>query len=216
MTNKLEINGETLVERAIRESLSSSVLKTIVVSTDDPDIQQLAVATGAEAPFVRPDELSHDTASMVDVVLHAVNFFRSVGSRYSHIVLLQPTSPFRKANHIDEAVRLFLESGATSVVSVCRQSHPWKWSFSLASDKRLQHAFPDFEAGQRSQDAEYLFFPNGSIYVISTDSLEDRKTFFPETGLVGFEMSKLESTDIDDERDYTFARTIAEAMGNGV
>ena len=71
----------------------------------------------------------------------------------------------------------------------------------------------DFWPGQRSQDAEYMYFPNGAVFVISTKILESQKTFYTERDLIGFEMSWLESLDIDDWEDYELAQVIARALG---
>lgn len=200
--NKLQIEGKSLVERAIITSLESSSLDKIVVSTDDPDIQSSAINLGVEVPFLRPAEIARATSSSVDVVLHTIKYLKELGEQFSHILLLQPTSPFRDALHIDEAIRLYFDTDARSVISVCKQSHPWKWSFDLKTNGTLEQVYRTFEAGSRTQDAEYYFSPNGALYLISVEGLVSGKTFFPDAGCFGYEMTKLESIDIDDIEDF--------------
>ena len=211
--NTLEIGGMTLVEIAIQSALRSSLVHSVVVSTDDEEIRNQAIATGAYAPFLRPEGLSGSRTGSVEVVIHAINFLAKEGEEFSHILLLQPTSPLRTTAHIDGIIDQFFASGAQSAISVCKQEHPWTWSFRFAEGMIIESAFKDFEVGSRSQDSEYLYSPNGALYLTSIDLMLSQKTFFPTRGLTGFEMERQASVDIDSLEDLEIAAALAQFNG---
>ena len=108
------VGGKPLLEWTVAAARESTELTRFVVSTDDDEI---AAAAGADV-LRRPAELAQDDTPMIDVVRHAVEELAP-----DVVVLLQPTSPLRRAEHIDAAVRLLLDSGADSVVSVVAVPH---------------------------------------------------------------------------------------------
>ena len=108
------VGGKPLLEWTVAAARHSTELTRFVVSTDDDEI---AAAAGADV-LRRPAELAQDDTPMIDVVRHAVDELAP-----EVVVLLQPTSPLRRAEHIDAAVRLLLDSGADSVVSVVAVPH---------------------------------------------------------------------------------------------
>ena len=112
--NLAVVGGKPLLEWTLAAARDSTELTRFVVSTDDDAI---AAAAGADV-LRRPAELAQDDTPMIDVVRHAVEELAP-----DVVVLLQPTSPLRRAEHIDAAVRLLLESGADSVVSVVAVPH---------------------------------------------------------------------------------------------
>src|SRR5690606_23775120 len=91
----------------------------ICVSTDDIDIMRCVEQYPLKVPFRRPSELASDTASTYDVLRHVVSFYAKQGISYKYILLLQPTSPFRKTSHIQDILALGeLHPGAEMIVSV--------------------------------------------------------------------------------------------------
>lgn len=191
-----------LIAWTIRSALRSECFKRVVVSTDDPGIAECAEAAGAEVPFMRPAHLASDTASSLDVVQHAIE---ELGCEQS-IGLLQPTSPFRAAKHIQQAISLFHDSGAPALLSVAA-AKPLEWSMSLGEGGILAHALPDSGRPNRRQDAAALVQPNGALYLVQVDALIEKRSFTPE-GAIGYEMGKIDSIDIDDAEDFELARAI--------
>ncbi|MDX1761035.1 MAG: acylneuraminate cytidylyltransferase family protein, partial [Christiangramia sp.] len=106
-----------LIEYTVRAARQVFSDDQIIVSTDDPDIKKTAEAAGLKVPFLRPPELANDTAGTQEVLLHALDFAISQGKTPEVIVLLQPTSPFREARHIKEALKLY-DRDIEMVVSV--------------------------------------------------------------------------------------------------
>ena len=115
--NLAPLGAKPLVVWTIEAALGSARVERTVVSTDDAEIAELALAHGAEV-LDRPDELAGDDVTMRDVVAHALQTMEA-----DVVALLQPTSPFRTSRHVEEAVDLLVESGADGVVSVVEVPH---------------------------------------------------------------------------------------------
>jgi CMP-N,N'-diacetyllegionaminic acid synthase len=115
--NLAPVAGRPLLQWTVEAARGASELTSVVVSTDDDEI---AAAAGVEV-LRRPPELAADDTPMLDVVRHAVEQLAP-----DVVVLLQPTSPLRRAEHIDACVRLLLESGADAVVTVVAVPHAFR------------------------------------------------------------------------------------------
>lgn len=118
--NIKELCGKPLIAWSIEQAKSCSDIDRIVVSTDNEEIAEVAKKYGAEVPFIRPAELANDTASTIDVIFHATNWFKEHKDyRSEYILLLQPTSPLRIAEDIEGTVQMLKDKNARAVVSVC-------------------------------------------------------------------------------------------------
>jgi len=148
-------------------------LTRTLVSTDDPAIAEYAVAAGVDAPFLRPAALASDTATSIDVAQHALAWLEEHERwRVEVLVLLQPTSPMRRARHIDEAYAALGE--ADSVVSVVEVPHRFApWSV-LVRDGELVR---EYQAGElpfdrfRRQGQPVLYARNGPAVVVTRASV---------------------------------------------
>ena len=116
-----------LIAWTIEEVKKSDYLDNIIVSTDSQQIADIAIHYELEVPFLRPIEYAQDKSDATDVILHTLNWFKKNSNTFDYFVYLQPTSPFRKANHIDESIKkLCNQNIATSIVSVCIvKEHPF-------------------------------------------------------------------------------------------
>lgn len=191
-----------LIAWTIRSALRSGCFERVAVSTDDPAIAECARVAGAEVPFVRPAHLASDTASSLGVVQHAI---QELGCEQS-IGLLQPTSPFRSANHIRQAVARFFEDDLPALISVV-DAKPLEWSMRFGTGGILTKVNPADNNPTRRQDASSLVQPNGALYLVRVQAMEDARSFTPP-GTVGFRMSKIDSLDIDDADDFALAEAV--------
>ena len=117
--NLADLHGRSLLQRAIDAALEARGIDRLIVSTDAPAIAEAARAGGAEVPFLRPAELATDEASSLDVVRHAMAWAdQDEPDAFSHLVLLQPTSPLRTAGDIDLTLNLCRDRGCSTAVSV--------------------------------------------------------------------------------------------------
>lgn len=118
--NLAEVGGRSLLQRAIDAGLAARGIDRLIVSTDDQAIADQARAAGAEVPFMRPADLSTDEATSLDVVRHAADWAEAAEpGAFDHLVLLQPTSPLRDAQDVDETLALCRSRNRSSAVSVC-------------------------------------------------------------------------------------------------
>jgi len=200
--NIAELGGVPLIAWTVRAALASGVFGRVVVSTDDAEIAAAARAAGAEVPFLRPVELATAEARSVEVVRHALETLAVSGQ----FALLQPTSPFRNAHHLREAAARLEAVGGTSLISVVG-AKPLSWLFRLDESGRLCCANTGEVPVSRRQDAIPLYAPNGAIYLCETERfLASTELRFDDT--LGYEMSRIDSVDIDDPEDLALARAI--------
>ncbi len=213
--NILPLAGLPLIAWTIRSALSSGAFSEVLVSTDDKDIAAVAVQHGASVPWLRPLELSTDTATSIDVVLHAMTACESAGQAVDSLMLLQPTSPFRSPDLIANAVSLHEKSGYSPVVSVCpAKAHP-HWCFQLSADGSMESYGGRRSLATRSQDLPPAYQLNGSLYLAAVQDLRQERTFLTSNTKALVTYLPEESIDIDDAWDWRIAECFAATLPVG-
>lgn len=198
--NVLDLNAKPLIAYSIEAGLKSKYIDKVVVSSDDEEILNISKQYGAEI-IKRPNELASDTATTFDAIKHAIDNVET----YDYIVLLQPTSPLRNADHIDKAIELLMAKQADAVVSVCEMDHSPLWSNTLPADGNMYGFIKDEIKNKRSQDLEKYYRLNGAIYICKTDKLLEEKSFMLKEKIFAFTMDRKSSVDIDEEMDFKMA-----------
>ena len=201
--NVRNLGGKPLIAWTVEAALSSGCFKRVVVSTDDDLIAATAKDAGAEIPFVRPNKLASDTATSMDVVLHALDQLGWPDS----FAMLQPTSPLRTSTHIKEATSKFAASGADALISVSVGS-PASWLFEIDSNGQLSKLLHG-GIETHSQNAKLVCSPNGAIYFYKTQAFLNCGSFIPPS-TTAFEMSFIDSLDIDDFDDFLLVEWIVD------
>jgi len=206
--NKRIFCGKPLLQWSVENAIASSSVTKVIVSTDSEEIAEIACACGAEVPFLRPENLASDTSTSVDVILHAVDFLEDEGERFSYVVLLEPTSPLRKAEDIDDAFQLLCNySEAESIVSVSRtEGHHPAFLMKKTASGFLQPFCSSLQPIRR-QDISPVFFLDGTLYISRTQALRNKKSFYHELTL-GYEVPKYQSFEIDDEDDFIICEAL--------
>lgn len=201
------LKGKPLIHYTIDAARAVFDYSVICVSTDDESIKKVAEQTGLSVPFLRPESLATDTANTRSVLVHAYNFYKKNRNYMADtIVLLQPTSPLRNGNHINECLKLYDGNNVDQVLSVKEtDSNPYFLLFEEDEDGYLKKVLSgDFT---RKQDCPTVYEINGAIYVINVRSLLDSDTLiFSRTKK--YVMDKESSIDIDDEFDFNLAEFI--------
>lgn len=205
--NVKPLSGKPLIAWSIEAAQNSKYIDSVVVSTDDIEIKDISEKFGANVPFLRPESLSHDTASSFDVIRHAIQFLKIDGEN-NLIVLLQPTSPLRTVEELDDALEFFIRKKAKGVVSISECEHSPLWANVLPEDASMTHFIRPEVLGKRSQDLEKFYRLNGSIYIYQTQELIKNNQFFYHESVYGFETPLRNSVDIDTELDFLIAETI--------
>jgi len=202
--NIIPLGGKPLIAWTIEAATAVDAIDRLIVSTDDEAIARVAQDYQCEVPFMRPAELAADDTAGIDVVLHALDEL----DHFDIIVLLQPTSPFRTAAHIDGAMRLLMEQRAPSVVSVAQSAKPPEWLYYTDDNGRLEPMLKGREDLSRRQDSKPVFYLNGAIYVARTEWLREQGGFVGDD-TVAYVMPAESSIDIDEPWDLQLAAAIA-------
>jgi N-acylneuraminate cytidylyltransferase/CMP-N,N'-diacetyllegionaminic acid synthase len=206
--NIKELCGKPLIAWSIEQAKSCSDIDRIVVSTDGREIAEVAKQYGAEAPFVRPEELASDTASTIDVIIHTVDWFEQYENYLpAYILLLQPTSPLRTVEDIEGTIQTLKDKDARAVVSVCETDHhPW-WSNMLPEDGNMKDFIRPKILNRRRQDLPRYYRLNGAIYLAETSYLRECNGFCgPNT--FAYKMPKERSVDIDSGLDFMLVTSV--------
>jgi len=197
------LGGLPLVAWSVRAALSARLVSRTILSTDDVAIAAVARDHGCEVPFMRSAQLAADDTPSIDVVLDALEKV----SGFEIVVLLQPTSPLRTAEDIDNAIRLCVDSGAPACVSVCEVDKSPYWMYRLDQQARMRPLMAEHSVASRRQDLPPVHVLNGAVYVTRADVLMRERTFIPE-GTIGYVMPRVRSIDIDSELDLFIAERL--------
>lgn len=199
------LNGKPLIQYTIEVALQITNKENIIVSTDSPEIKAVVEGLGLPVPFLRPQELATDTAGTYEVLLHALEHYLNSGKNTDKLLLLQPTSPFRTAKHIQEALALYSKD-LDMVVSVKEtKSNPY---YVLKEEDKQGYLQP-CKKGEftRRQDCPKVWELNGAIYVINTDSLK-AASISEFKKVKKYEMDPQSSHDIDTWLDWQLAELL--------
>ena len=197
------LGGRPLIVWSIDIAKTIPGVCDILVSTDDSSIASISSTAGALVPWLRPSELATDTATSAEVVLHALDWYESEHGFVDGLMLLQPTSPFRRREMILEGVQAF-DHQRRSVVAVSEvKVDPARCFFILEQGLKMCVPTPNFIY-------KVAHAVNGSLYLISPDELRKTRSFFSVTSVPLIVVSQRESLDIDDDFDWWLAERMLE------
>lgn len=204
--NVRALASRPLIAWTIAAALDSSVLSDLVVSTDDREIAAAAAEAGARV-LERPAELATDDAPMMAVVHHALAAVADDTRPFTHVMLLQPTSPLRAAEDIRAAVARLDETGGEAIVSVCEAEHSPLLANTLPEDGSMAHFIRPEVARSPRQALGSYYRLNGAIYLASREFLGSHESFIGE-GTFAYVMPPERSVDIDTELDFRIAEAL--------
>ncbi len=196
--------GRSLIERAFESARASGVLDRIVLSTDDAAAAGEARRIGLEVPFLRPTEFAGDTSPMIDVAIHALRTLAEGGYAADVLVLLQPTSPLRTAEHIRRALAMLEGHDAVcTVVPVPKDLCP-HYLMKVGDDGFLTYFMPDGPRYTRRQDVPQAYRRDGTLFVTRAPVILEQRSFYGSR-CAPFLLSRDESMNIDTPQDWTEA-----------
>lgn len=197
--NIRQLKGKPLIAWTIETAKKSRFLDKIIVSTDDEEIASIAKQWGAEVPFLRPVELAQDDTPGIAPVLHAVQYFLD----FEYVVLLQPTSPLRTTEDIDNAISLCDQKNSECCVSVTESKMIPEWLFRINERQMLETVSSEKQIPYQRQKAEKTYVLNGAVYVAKTKVLIEKKSFLTSE-TIPYIMPNIRSVDIDDIDDFLY------------
>lgn len=165
--------GRPLLEYTAQAARSSGVLDRVILSTDSPDIAEAGRQAGFDVPFLRPASLAADDTPMLPVIQHTLHALSEQQWVPDVLVLLQPTSPLRRPEHIRDAVAMLRDTQADSVVSVVELPRHLSPDYVMRiEDGRLRSFFPDGARFTRRQDARPAYSRDGTVYACWRRTIE--------------------------------------------
>ena len=194
--------GKPLLAYTIETAKQSQLIDHLILSTDSEQIAAVGREWGVAVPFLRPAELAQDETPHVPVMQHATEFMeKKLGTKFSHLVILQPTSPFRTVADLDGTIRRLVETGADSAVSLVeiKENHPVK-AKRLEGHRVLPYSVPEPEGGRR-QDLPRAYKRSAAVYAMRRDLIMIDGRLYGDH-IVGYEVPRERSIDIDDELDW--------------
>ena len=207
--NIKELCGKPLIAWSIEQALKSKYIDNVFVSTDSEEIAKIAKESGTNVPFLRPAELAADDSPTSDAILHVLEQLGLMGESYDYVALLEPTSPLRKPNDIDDAINLIVpNNGADCLVSVgeVHMEHPM--IVKKIDDKGFvaQYISNITKIHQRQQ-ANKAYFPYGVIYISKVAEFKKSRTFYTEKTVPYF-IERWQNYEIDDQLDFIIVEQI--------
>ena len=165
--------GRPLLEYTARAAQASGAIDRLILSTDSPEIADAGRRAGLEVPFLRPAALAQDDTPMLAVLRHAIDALDDAGWKPEVIVLLQPTSPLRRPEHIREAVERLRRTGADSVVTVVEIPRHLSPDYVMRlEDGRLRPFLAEGARVTRRQDARPAYSRDGTVYAFRRATLD--------------------------------------------
>lgn len=211
--NIREMAGKPLLAWSIEAARQSRFVDEVIVSTDCEKIAQIAKLWGGQVPFLRPAELATDTAKGIDVIVHALAWRQTIAPPVDLVLVLQPTSPLRTAEDIDQAVDLFSSKQAKAIVSVCPvEHHPW-WTNTLPENGCLGKFLRPEVVNTNRQELPDFYRLNGAIYLADAAFLQKAQSFMTSE-TYAYVMPLERSVDIDSLLDFRVAELMLRERGD--
>lgn len=202
------LGGKPLIAYTIEAAKQSKLLTDYLVSTDDEEIELVCRNYNAPVPFKRPAEISEDIDSALPLN-HALQWYEQThNQKINWVVCLQPTSPFRTSNDIDNCIQIAKATNADTVISVAKATqHPY-WCFEM---KRNQELIPFMDIQLQgdvlvSQNLPLVLYPNGALYVTKANLIKQNILYGEK--IHGYMMPRERSIDLEEQMDFLVASSV--------
>jgi CMP-N-acetylneuraminic acid synthetase len=208
--NMQALGGNSLIARAGLTLKACPNVDRAIISTDSPRYAAEGRSHGLDAPFLRPPDLSTDTAGAVETVIHAVNAAEThYGEFFGIVLIVEPTCPLRRPDDIEGALKMLMETGADSVVTVSQldtKFHPHK--VLKIEQERLKFYDSAGAAVKARQSLAPLYYRNGACYALTRRCLLEQKVIF-SADTRPYVIDRL-MINIDEPHELEFARYLVE------
>jgi N-acylneuraminate cytidylyltransferase len=161
--------GKPILAYSIENALATELFDEVMVSTDDPEIMEVAKQYGASVPFVRTEKTANDFASLADVIHEVVDMYVERGQTFDNMCCILATCPLVKASYISEAYQKLINSDFISVYPVVQFSYPILRSLKMDEHGEVSMNWPEY-AKTRSQDLAPAYHDSGTFYWHKVDA----------------------------------------------
>lgn len=203
--NIISLLQKPLISWTIKAAQKSRLITEYIVSTDDIEIKKVAEEAGAKVPFLRPKELATDTTSSADMALHCIEHFENRDIFFDNIILLEPTSPLRKMDDIDNALTLFHKNynNTDGIVSLGRIHLENPSIVKYVENNLIIPLSVNGSPGKvtRRQDYVDYYFPYGVLYIIKTEIIKQERSFYTSR-IMPYFIERWQNYELDDIYDF--------------
>ena len=210
--NILPLGEKPLLQYTWESAKNSKLLTKVILSSEDQEIIEVAKGLGLEVPFKRPEHLAQDATTSLEVLKHALQYFKEKGESFDAVCLLQPTTPFRESELIDKAIQKFISHSLDSLVSVREVPHEYNphWIFE-EMEGRLSIATGEKEIISRRQELPKAYFRDGAVYLTKISIILDQNSIYGRN--IGFiDTTGSPYVNIDTPSDWEKAESILNTM----
>jgi len=194
--------GYPIIEYSIKAAIESGLFSEVMVSTDDPEIVEIALAAGATVPFLRSEKTANDFAHIGEVLTEVLETYTEFGKFFDSFCCILATAPFLSSSRIIEGYNLLQNNDYDSVFPVLKFSYPIQRALKI-EDKKVSMIQPEHLLS-RSQDLMPAYHDSGQFYWCRTNRFLSKKVVF--TGNSGaIILSDIEVQDIDTPEDWELA-----------
>lgn len=195
--------GKPIIAYSIEAAVNSGVFDEVMVSTDDPEIAEVALRYRAKVPFMRSAETSNDYATTADVINEVLERYGKSGREFENVACIYATAPFVTPERLKEAVENIGKDGFDSSFSCVEYSYPVQRGLVINRRGGIEMKWPEYR-NSRSQDLEKTYHDAGQFYVSSVRSFRDNNGFWG-TSTAPIILSELEVQDLDTMTDWRLA-----------
>lgn len=208
--NIRNFHGKPIIAYSIHAAQKTEIFSKIVVSTDSPELADIAASYGAEVPFIRPAELSDDLTGTDAVILHSLNWLIEHGDDIQNVCCIYATAPFVSSGYIKKGLELLKKADATSAFSVTTYPYPIYRSLRITERGRLEMIWPEYIKA-RSQDLSEAYHDAGQFYWADVKKYLRERTFFSKDA-IPVVIPRYLVQDIDTEEDWHRAQVMYKAL----
>lgn len=205
------IRGKPLIYYTIREAKKSKKITDLMISSDSKVIEKISKKYKLNNFKIRPSKLATDTSTIDKTIKYELKRMEKLKKKkYDLVILLQPTSPIRKKNIIDDSLKYFLNAGKKydSLISVSKFEEPNPFKvFTLKKKKLIKLInYKTKSDTMRRQDYPDVFIPNGMIYIFKRSFILKSKKILGKN-ILGYNVIH-EYLNIDTNRDFLIGEKI--------
>lgn len=208
--NIKDFHGKPIIAYSIEAAKASGCFDRVIVSTDDTEIAEVARAYGAEVPFMRPDEVSDDYATTMDVIQHAIGWCESQGWKLEYVCCIYATAPFIEHSDLQVGYDKVQQPNVSYAFSATTFPFPIQRAIKLSSSGEVSMFDAQYEL-TRSQDLEEAYHDAGQFYWGKVDAFKRGDRFFAEHSQI-VQLPRKRVQDIDTVEDWELAEALYSAL----
>jgi len=203
--------GIPIIKYSIEAALNANCFDEVMVSTDDKEIAEIAISSGAKVPFSRSEATSSDYAMTAEVLKEVILEYKNRGIAFEYLCCLYPTAPFVTPEKLNKAMKMLIDTGTDCVLPITIFSYPIQRALKIENGL-LKMIWPE-NYNARSQDLMPAYHDCGQFYCMRTESFLRQKKLFAEY-TIAMIIPESEVQDIDTEEDWKIAEIKYKILNN--